>query len=127
MLNFILFLLQPSATTNESVSHSGDIATALKTFFPSIHFTDVKELIEVCNFYYKSKRFNVNLVTIQAYPVSDFAFSADLQFQTITGDSEFRCAVSPDHSPHLFVFCANGISYQSFSSGRSWAKSSVKV
>jgi hypothetical protein len=76
--------------------------------------------------YSESKGFNVNFVTIQAYPVSDFASSADLQFQTITGDSEFRCAVSPDHSPYLFCFCATG-SHQFSSSGRSWAKSSAKV
>ena len=43
---------------------------------------------------------------IQAYPISDFA-SAPLQFQTITGDSELRCAVSPIYQYH---FLCNRIS-----------------
>ena len=38
----------------------------------------------------------MSILLSQAYPISDFASSASLQFQTITGDSEFRCAVSPD-------------------------------
>ena len=98
-----ILLLQSSATTNESMSRGGDITTAMKTFFPSIHYADVKALITVCKLILSVKVFNVNLV-IQAYPISDFASSTDLQFQTITGDSEFRCAVSPDHPPPVFVF-----------------------
>ena len=43
-------LLQSSATTNESLSRGDDITTAMKTFFPSIHYADVKALITVCNF-----------------------------------------------------------------------------
>ena len=58
----------------------------------------------------------------QAYPISDFASSADLQFQTITGDAGFRCAVSSDH--HLSV--CNRIS-SFFPSVRSWANSSAKM
>jgi len=44
----------------------------------------------------QSEGFNTNIF-IQAYPVSSFASSADLQFQTLTGDVELRCAVSLDH------------------------------
>ena len=55
---------------------------------------------------------------IQAYPISAFASSA-LQFQTITGDTELRCAVS------LFYFCATGF-HQFSSSERSWVKSLEK-
>ena len=42
--------------------------------------------------YTESEYLDANSV-IQAYPISAFASSA-LQFQTITGDTELRCAVS---------------------------------
>ena len=82
------------------MSSGDDIAAALKTFFPSIHYTDIEALIKVCTLILRVKGSMFNLLS-QAYPISDFASSASLQFQTITGDSEFRCAVSPDH--HLSV------------------------
>ncbi|CAA7267478.1 unnamed protein product [Cyclocybe aegerita] len=61
------------ATTNETLSGGNDVAAAMRTFFPSILDEDIHTLLG-------------------AYPVSDFASSQDLQFQTITGDSELRCA-----------------------------------
>ncbi|PPQ95440.1 hypothetical protein CVT26_008459 [Gymnopilus dilepis] len=63
------------ATTNETLSGGDDVPSALKSFFPSITDADINALLN-------------------AYPLSDFASSADLQFQTLTGDSELRCARS---------------------------------
>jgi len=61
------------ATTNDTVIPGSDVATALKGVYPSIQDTDIEALIS-------------------AYPLSAFAFSAALQFQTITGDVVLRCA-----------------------------------
>ncbi|PPR05171.1 hypothetical protein CVT26_012257 [Gymnopilus dilepis] len=66
------------ATTNETLSiglFGDDISLAMKLFFPSITDADIDALLS-------------------AYPLSDFASSADLRFQTLTGDSELRCARS---------------------------------
>ncbi|KAF8960057.1 Alpha/Beta hydrolase protein [Flammula alnicola] len=63
------------ATTNETLSGGNDIVAALQSFFPSLSDADSNALIE-------------------QYPISDFASSEDLQFQTVTGDSELRCARS---------------------------------
>ncbi|PPQ83490.1 hypothetical protein CVT25_006980 [Psilocybe cyanescens] len=63
------------ATTNETLSGGSDVSGAMKSFFPSISDSDINALLA-------------------AYPLSDFASSASLQFQTITGDSELRCARS---------------------------------
>ncbi|KDR78646.1 hypothetical protein GALMADRAFT_64536 [Galerina marginata CBS 339.88] len=63
------------ATTNETLSGGSDIPTALKSFFPSLPDADVNALL-------------------QAYPLSDFASLSALQFQTVTGDSQLRCARS---------------------------------
>ena len=88
-------LLQSSATTNDTTSGGNDIAAALKIVFPSIQDAEIKALIAVCspiltvNIFF----FIANFV-IQAYPLSAFAFSERLQFQTITGDTGLRCAVS---------------------------------
>ena len=72
----------------------------------------------------ESEYFNADSV-IQAYPISAFASSVYLQFQTIRGDTIFRCTVSPNYHRMLF-FGATG-SHQIFSSGRSWAKSLEKL
>ncbi|KAF8903688.1 alpha/beta-hydrolase [Gymnopilus junonius] len=63
------------ATTNETLSGGDDIDAAMKTYFPSITDADISALLDL-------------------YPLSDFASSEDLQFQTLTGDSELRCARS---------------------------------
>ena len=100
---FFFIAFQSSATTNETLSDGSDITTAMKIFFPSIQDTDIEALITVCKAYSESEKVSkFYFLLIQAYPVSDFAFSADLRFQTLTGDSQFRCAVSPDH--HLSGF-----------------------
>ncbi|KAF9550176.1 alpha/beta-hydrolase [Agrocybe pediades] len=62
------------ATTNETLSGGTDIGAALKSFFPSITDQDVSALVA-------------------AYPLQEFG-TADLQFQTVTGDAELRCARS---------------------------------
>ncbi|RXW25241.1 hypothetical protein EST38_g593 [Candolleomyces aberdarensis] len=60
------------ATTNETYSGGTNVGVALRQFFPSI--TD-EEVIELD----------------QAYPIQSFSSDA-LRFQTVTGDSEFKCA-----------------------------------
>ena len=92
-MNDGFLLLQSSATTNETLSHNSDIPSALKSFCPSIQDADIRALITVCKPILGVKVFNF---VIQAYPVSSFV-SADLQLQTVTGDVQFRCAVSLDH------------------------------
>ncbi|KDR78647.1 hypothetical protein GALMADRAFT_223905 [Galerina marginata CBS 339.88] len=67
--------LMVGATTNETLSGGSDVSASLKSFFPSMSDADVNALV-------------------QAYPLADFASSPALQFQTITGDSELRCARS---------------------------------
>ena len=57
-----------------------------------------------------SEGLNIYFV-IQVYPISDFASSADLRFQTLTGDAEFRWAVRPD----MCLFLWNRISSIFFS------------
>ena len=49
----------------------------------------------------ESEYFNANFV-IQAYPLSAFA-SPHLQFQTITGDLELRCAVSLNNDSFFYI------------------------
>ncbi|KAF8193381.1 Alpha/Beta hydrolase protein [Pholiota molesta] len=62
------------ATSNEILSIGTDIAAALRSFFPSLTNASTNALIA-------------------KYPLSKFG-TADLQFQTLTGDSELRCARS---------------------------------
>ncbi|TEB21206.1 EstA protein [Coprinellus micaceus] len=62
------------ATTNETLSGGSSVAVALKRFFPSITDDNLSELEE-------------------AYPIQSFA-SESLRFQTITGESELKCANS---------------------------------
>ncbi|TFK33466.1 Alpha/Beta hydrolase protein [Crucibulum laeve] len=60
------------ATTNETLSGGTDPAVSLKSFFPSLTTADIDTILE-------------------AYPSTDFASDA-LRFQTITGESELKCA-----------------------------------
>ncbi|KAF8193430.1 alpha/beta-hydrolase [Pholiota molesta] len=62
------------ATSNETLSGGTDIAAALQSFFPALTNASINALIA-------------------KYPLSEFGTS-DLQFQTLTGDSELRCARS---------------------------------
>ncbi|KAH9481822.1 Acetylcholinesterase [Psilocybe cubensis] len=71
--NFAKVPLIVGATTNETLSGGSSVSGALKGFFPSITDSDVNALLD-------------------AYPLSEF--SSSLQFQTITGDAELRCARS---------------------------------
>jgi len=62
------------ATTNETLSGGGnDIPAALRKYFPSILDEDINALLG-------------------AYPLDEFDKSTGLQFQTLTGDSNVRCA-----------------------------------
>jgi hypothetical protein len=98
MLRFLL--LQSSATTNDTTADGSDIAAALKTFFPSIQDAEIKALIAVCS---PVLRVNISMANfvMQAYPISAFASSVYLQFQTITGDTQLRCAVIPNYHPFV--------------------------
>ncbi|KAJ2934669.1 hypothetical protein H1R20_g2397, partial [Candolleomyces eurysporus] len=60
------------ATTNETLSGGTDVGVALRRFFPSITEEDITELE-------------------QAYPIQSFS-SGSLRFQTVTGDSQLKCA-----------------------------------
>ncbi|PPQ63222.1 hypothetical protein CVT24_005682 [Panaeolus cyanescens] len=63
------------ATSNETLTGGTDIALSLKQYFPSIRDEDINQLIS-------------------AYPISAFADSTDLRYQTLTGDAQLRCARS---------------------------------
>ena len=69
----------------------------------------------------ESECFNPHLV-IQAYPISYFT-SANLRFQTNTGDSLLRCAVSPNRPSSSFLWKSDQFSSLS---AKSWAKSLEK-
>ncbi|KAF9483208.1 EstA protein [Pholiota conissans] len=66
--------LMVGATTNETLSGGSSIPQAMQAFFPSLTNASANALIA-------------------KYPLAEFG-SADLQFQTLTGDSELRCARS---------------------------------
>lgn len=123
-LNTKVFLsLLFSATTNETLPSLGsDIATVLHIFCPSILGADVEALIAVWNPVVRLK-VSISIFVIQAYPLSTFA-SENLRLQTLTGDVEFRCAVSPC----LVFFCVAATvgSHWFRPSERSWVKSLVK-
>ncbi|KAF9003422.1 Alpha/Beta hydrolase protein [Cyathus striatus] len=70
--NFARVPLIVGATTNETLSGGMDPTVALQQFFPSLTSTGLNQIMN-------------------AYPPQNFASDA-LRFQTITGDSELKCA-----------------------------------
>lgn len=97
------------ATTNETLSGGNDIGVALRQFFPSITAEDVTELDQVS--IYEIFCSSVSQVRIhKAYPVQAFA-SDGLRFQTVTGDSELKCAVSSILPDHIYIILTRGTEY----------------
>lgn len=72
--SFPLTLYENSATSNETLSFSGNISSSLKTFFPSLNSSDLEGFL-------------------LAYPSDQFS-SEDQRLQVATGESELICAVS---------------------------------
>ena len=71
----------------------------------------MEPLIAVCKPILRVNLVSTLIFFIQAYPVSSFAYSADLQFQTLTGDADVGFAVRLDVSffwsatrPHSIFF-----------------------
>jgi len=73
--NFAKVPLIVGATTNETLVAGDEISAGLRAYFPAISDADINAIID-------------------AYPLSEFASSEDLQFQTLTGDASVRCARS---------------------------------
>ena len=64
--NVNFFLLQSSATTNETTIHGSDIAAALKIMYPSIQDAELKALIAVCS---PILRANISMLILLFRPI----------------------------------------------------------
>ncbi|KAF9007485.1 Alpha/Beta hydrolase protein [Cyathus striatus] len=64
------------STTNDTLSFGTNLSDAMLSYYPSLTEKDIDTIID-------------------AYPLSDFNDSEEWRYQTLTGELEFRCAVSP--------------------------------